>query len=401
MKPAGPFVANLLLFVRALRAAGLAVTHGQAREFSRALEWVNIGSREQVFHTARSLLVHRKEELELFEWVFARFWRSEPSSGRSARGERVSAPGPEETDPPGPRSVSHWTVVAPVADPAELEVEVADRTRTFSNREVLQRKDFSEMSAVELEELRRLILDMRWQASLRTTRRWTADARGARIHLRKVFRNGLSSGGTPLALAWRKRKTKRRPVVLLADISGSMEQYSRIALQFFFGAVHGLGRGDVECFVFGTRLTRITGSLRIRNVDRALQDAASEIVDWSGGTRIGESLGTFNRTWARRTLRRGAVVLIVSDGWERGDISALRREMRHLRHRCHRLIWLNPHAGRSGYEPRVEGVRAVLPYVDDFLPIHNLTSLRALSDLLAQLPARGRPRAALRSATRG
>ena len=144
----------------------------------------------------------------------------------------------------------------------------------------------------------------------------------------------------------------------------------------------------MECFVFGTRLTRITGQLRLRNIDRALTEAAREIVDWSGGTRIGESLAVFNRRWARRVLRRGAVVVIVSDGWERGDAARLGREMRYLHHRCHRLIWLNPHLGQAGYEPLVEGMATALRWVDDFLPVHNLRSLHELSEWLGRLPAR-------------
>ena len=177
-------------------------------------------------------------------------------------------------------------------------------------------------------------------------------------------------------------------MILLADISGSMEKYSRLMLQFFFSAIHSLG--EVECFVFGTRLTRITQQLKLRNVDRALEEASREILDWSGGTRIGESLATFNRRWSRRLLRRGAVVVIVSDGWERGDLEQLGREMRFLHHRCHRLIWLNPHLGQRGYEPRVGGMATALPWVDDFLTVHNLDSLRVLAARIAEVPARGR-----------
>ncbi len=387
---ASPLLANLLLFGRTLRAVGLPVAHSQSLDFARALELVEVGSRDQVFHAARSFLVNRKEELELFELVFDRFWRLWREDSNAGDGRK--APAAPRFDPAGlPRFRNVAYLGASLAAGSgrdDVEIEVRDRTQTFSPEEVFQRKDFSEMSAAELDELRRLIIGMRWRVSLRRTRRWTADSRGTRLHLRRVLRDAVQSGGTPLDLARRRRKTKRRPIILLADISGSMEKYSRIILQFFYGALHGLGAGDVECFVFGTRLTRITSSLRIRNVDRALHDASAEIPDWSGGTRIGESLGAFNRHWARRVLRRGAIVLIVSDGWERGDVRVLQREMRHLQHRCHRLIWLNPHVGRPGYQPLVEGVRAALPFVDDFLPIHNLRSLRALVEVLAEVPER-------------
>ncbi len=384
--PASPFLANILLFGRTLRAVGLPVTHSQSLDFARALELVDVGSRDQVFHAARSFLVNRKEELELFELLFDQFWRFRGT--KADHGEGQKTPAAPRFDPSGPPRFRILSYLGAGSGRTDVEIEVRDRSQTFSSEEVFQYKDFSEMSAAELDELRRLILGMRWRASLRRTRRWKADSRGTRLHLRRVLRDAVQYGGTPLHLARRRRKIKRRPIILLADISGSMEKYSRIILQFFYGALHGLGAGDVECFVFGTRLTRITSSLRIRNVDRALRDASAEILDWSGGTRIGESLGAFNRHWARRVLRRGAVVLIVSDGWERGDVTVLRREMRYLHHRCHRLIWLNPHVGRPGYQPLVEGMVNALPFVDDFLPIHNLNSLRALVEILADIPER-------------
>jgi uncharacterized protein with von Willebrand factor type A (vWA) domain len=383
-----PLLANLLLFGRTLRAAGLPVTHGQSLDFARALELVDVGSRDQVFHAARSLLVNRQEELEMFELLFNRFWRFSNAGAGDPKGRK--SPVASRRDPASHQHFRNASYLAAGSDKRAVEITLRDRAQTFSDDEVFQHKDFSEMSAAELDELRRVILNMHWRASLRRTRRWNADSRGTRLHLRRVMRDAVQSGGTPLRLARRRRKTKRRPIVLLADISGSMEKYSRIILQFFYGALHGFGAGDVECFVFGTRLTRVTASLRIRNVDRALADASAEILDWSGGTRIGESLGVFNRHWARRVLRRGAVVIIVSDGWERGEVTVLRREMRHLHHRCYRLIWLNPHMGQPGYEPLVEGMLGALPFIDDFLPIHNLQSLRSLGDALAEMPMRKR-----------
>jgi uncharacterized protein with von Willebrand factor type A (vWA) domain len=171
--------------------------------------------------------------------------------------------------------------------------------------------------------------------------------------------------------------------VVLADISGSMERYSRLLLQFCYSVTRGLK--EAECFVFGTRLSRITPQLQVKNIDRAIAEAGRAVVDWSGGTRIGESLHTFNRHWGRRVLRRGAIVLLISDGWERGDVSLLKREMRYLQHRCYRLIWLNPLLGQESYQPRVEGMAVALPFIDDFLPIHNLQSLEALGEHLARL----------------
>jgi uncharacterized protein with von Willebrand factor type A (vWA) domain len=234
-----------------------------------------------------------------------------------------------------------------------------------------------------LELIKQFIQDMSWQVILRRTRRGVPDQNGNRIHLRRVLRSTMKYGGVSVDLFWQSRKYKQRPFVLLADISGSMERYARLVLQFFYSVSHKLR--DVECFVFGTRLTRITPQLRLKNIDRAVNEAAYEIVDWSGGTRIGESLQTFNHHWGRRVLRRGAIVIIVSDGWERGDVSILRREMHYLQRRCYRLIWLNPLSGKPTYQPLVEGMAAALPAVDDFLPIHNLQSLIALSEHLSRL----------------
>ncbi len=383
------FLDNLLLFGRALRSAGLRVSLEQILSFARALDWVEIGDREQVFHAARSFLVSRREDLKVFEAVFDRFWRGiaeEPGPQR--------APVAPRHDPERGRRFS-VSYLAALAGPDDPEIDVADRRGTFSAEEVLRRRDFSLLTPEELDEVRRLIRDTRWQVGLRRTRRWIPDRRGPRIHLRRVLRDAAKFGGAPPALRRLAPKVKQRPMVLVADISGSMEKYSRLVLQFFFSATHSLR--EVECFVFATRLTRVTNQLKLRNVDRALDEAAKEIRDWSGGTRIGGSLAAFNREWGRRVLRRGAVVVIVSDGWERGDVETLTREMRHLHRHCHRLIWLNPHLGQPGYQPLVEGMAAALPWIDDFLPIHNLQSLRDLSRHLAELPPRRTGLPALRA----
>ncbi|UCG24575.1 MAG: VWA domain-containing protein [Chloroflexota bacterium] len=374
---------NTLLFTRLLRQAGLSVSTEQCWDFARALILVDIGDRDQVFHAARCLLIKRQDHLRLFETLFNRFWRDH-SAGPPQLGQRHPAA-------PKPRTrQTQFSIVAYMADkarPADQEVEVTDRSGTFSSVEVLQRREFSEMTPEELRAVKQFIQEMRWQMSQRRTRRWTPESSGDKLHLRQAMRSTTKYGGVPLDLFWQSRKVKQRPFVLIADISGSMEKYARLMLQFFYSVSRSFS--DVESFVFGTRLTRITPQLKLNNIDRAVDQAAREIVDWSGGTRIGESLRTFNRFWSRRVLRRGAITIIVSDGWERGDVSELRREMVYLQRRCHRLIWLNPLLGKSTYQPLVEGMAAALPFVDDFLPIHNLQSLAALSKHLAALgPAR-------------
>jgi uncharacterized protein with von Willebrand factor type A (vWA) domain len=273
--------------------------------------------------------------------------------------------------------------MAQKAKAQDPEIEAADKAGSFSGTELLQQKAFSEMTPEELEAVKKLIQVMQWRVSLRQTRRFTPDPGGSQLNLRRVMRSWVKHGGVPLKLAWKTRVVKPRPMVVLADVSGSMEKYTRLLLQFYYSLTHS--RTNVECFVFGTRLTRITPHLRLRNIDRAISEAAGQVLDWAGGTRIGESLHVFNRIWSRRVLRRGAIVLIISDGWERGSVSILQQEMRYLQHRCHRLIWLNPHLGHIKYQPLVEGMAAALPYIDDFLPIHNLQSLQMLNEHLAKL----------------
>jgi uncharacterized protein with von Willebrand factor type A (vWA) domain len=375
---------NILLFTRALQRAGVPVTLGQRLDLLQALGWVRIGERAQVYHTCRSLLVTGREQLGVFDALFARFWRRHNPEAR----RRQTMPRAPRHRPQG----QPFTIVTYMAYKARLAdeaVDVADKALAYSPGELLQRKEFSAMTPEELERVRRLIQRMEWRLGRRVTRRRTPRRRGEALLMRKVVREAARHGGVPLRLPRQERKQKPRPLVIIADISGSMEKYSRLLLQLCYSVARRLSR--VECFVFGTRLTRVTPQLRLRNIDRALEQAAREVVDWGGGTRIGESLRGFNRRWARRVLGRGAVALVVSDGWEHGDPGLLARETRALRRRCHRLIWLNPLAGREGYQPRAAGMAAAVRHIDDFLPVHNLQSLEDLATHLAALgPRRAR-----------
>jgi hypothetical protein len=376
------FLTNLLWFVEALRRAGLTISLTQSIEVCQALSWVDIGRRDQVFYATRGILVKRKDDLRLFETIFNRFWRKvEP--GRPGRGQPAPLAPRQQRNRP---QFDIVTYMAYKARPDDPEIEVADKSGAFSRSEVLQHKEFSAMTPEELETVKQLIQTMRWQVSLRQSRRLVSDPKGPHLHLRRTMAAAAKHGGVPLQLAWQSKKIKQRPLVLIADISGSMEKYARLLLQFFFSLAHSLAA--VESFVFGTRLSRITPQLKLKNIDRAIEAAGREVVDWAGGTRIGESLRTFNQQWSRRVLRRGAIVVIVSDGWERGDVSTLKQEMRYLQHRCHRLIWLNPLLGQKSYRPLVEGMAAALPYIDDFLPAHNLQSLSELAEHLASLGSR-------------
>ena len=370
---------NLLRFGHLLRELGLPVTSTDVGLAARSLELVDLGARREVHAALRAVLARRREHLEIFDRAFALFWtpkvlrpRAEIDLGRLLR--RAT------------RAEQRMMVAAPDApggDVPEEESPWIERRVTWSARERLRRKDWAELDEHEERELRRLLAEELLTLRPRRTRRRVGAVKGAEIDLRASLRRGLPRGGELMDLARRRRKTKRRPLVVLCDISGSMEVYSRLFLQFLYALRTSADR--LEVFAFGTRLTRLTTKLCDRHPARALRAAAETIVDWGGGTRIGESLADFNREWGRRVLGKGAVVLVISDGWDRGDIDRLEHEMARLRRRSRRLIWLNPLLGSPGYEPLTRGIRAVLPWVDDFLPLYNLVSLEQLARHLEEL----------------
>ena len=376
------FLSNLVRFGRTLREAGLPVTASDVADVARALTWVGVDDRRRVFLVTRALLVTRREDLAVFELVFRRFW-SPPLERRDPPVARRRRPGSSGS---GRFTIVHY--MAARAATHSKALDVADRAGSYSDQDLLGTRRFAEMTSEELEAVGRLMAEMRWDVARRSTRRFRSDPRGARIDFRRTLRETGRRGVLPAALPRSRRLERDRPVVLIADVSGSMEKYARLVLQFFHATLQGRDSG--EAFVFASRLTRLTPELRIRNVDRAVAEAAREVSDWAGGTRIGACFASFNRLWARRVLRWGAVVVIVSDGCDRGDEGALVREIRFLRRRCHRLVWLNPYAGHPEYEPAAAGVRAAVAEVDDFVPLNDLVSLRDLSRSLARLPRRRR-----------
>lgn len=371
---------SVVAFSRALRGGGMTVGVDQSESFGRALLLVDATVRRDFYLAARATLVSRREDLPLFDSIFGSFW----SEGRASPGRGQKMPWAPRHDPvPRTAFAAYMAQRARAEDP---DVEVPELAKAASALELLQRKEFAQLTAEELRSIDRALRELHFQPALRVTRRRMPARRGKTIDLRRALRVASRHDGAVLALPKRCRKVKRRPLVVVADISGSMEIYSRILLQF----VHGLTRIHrlTETFVFATRLTCITSQLRIRNVDEALEHAAAAIVDFAGGTRIAESLRAFNRLHARRVLRRGAVLLLVSDGWETGDLGLLDAEMQKLRTLCYRLIWLNPLLGRSTYRPLAVGMSIALQHVDDFLPIHSLQSLQQLAVHLARLPSR-------------
>jgi uncharacterized protein len=377
----GHFLHNLVLFGRVLRNAGLDVTPRQIKELAQALAYVDIGQKRDFYATVRTLLVHRREDLATFNQAFELFWRRRDYDDHGAIMRALGRPAmPERHNQtfraPAPASLDE---LADVPDSGRVEVRTVF---TYSANELLRQKDFAEFTRDELEQAKQLLRAMPWTAGERASRRRTPGGREY-FDTRAVLRRFIHYGGDIVEFQWRQTKYKPRQLVALCDISGSMETYTRVLLHF----LHTMetARQDVEAFVFATRLTRITRLLRVRDVDAALRNVSETVNDWSGGTRIGDALKTFNFVWARRVLRPGAVVLIISDGWDRGEPAVLEREMARLRRSVYRLIWLNPLIGTPDYQPLTQGLQVALPFVDDFLPAHNLASIEALVAHLSEL----------------
>ncbi|GGG25991.1 VWA domain-containing protein [Caldovatus sediminis] len=380
----GHLVSNLLAFVRLLRRAGLPVGAGEAIAAAEALTIVDLADRAQVHGALRAVMVHRREHFELFDQAFTLFWRS-PEAGRQAAALELFEAGKEkERPPPTARRVAEALMAdrpRPPPQEAEPPPPLREATLTVSDRERLQRMDFEAMGAAEIAEAKREIRRLVLPLDERRTRRFRADPSGPGLDLRATIRASLREGGEILALARRRRITRPPPLVALCDISGSMARYAQILLHFLHAVTNE--RDRVHTFLFGTRLTNVTRQLRHRDAEVAFELVAQAVPDWSGGTRIGESLARFNRLWARRVLGQGAVVLLITDGLDREGAKGLAEATDRLRRSCRRLIWLNPLLRYAGFQPKSQGIRAMLPHVDEFRPVHNLESLRALVESLS------------------
>ncbi|MFT3697027.1 MAG: VWA domain-containing protein [Kofleriaceae bacterium] len=368
---------DVISFGRALRDAGVAVGIHQLEAFARALPLIDASDRRALFCAARATLITRHEDLTVFGEEFAKFF-----DGEVERAQKM---------PMAPRhdrmfvKTALGAYMAEKARASDPEVEMPENARAASSLEQLQTKDFAICSADERQAIARMLEQLDLQVAQRRSLRRVPSKRGRELDLAAAVRSSARHAGKLFALPRRQHKWKPRPIVVLADISGSMELYTRIVLQF----LHALSsQHPTEVFVFGTRLTRITPQLALTDLDRALDRAAAEIHDYAGGTRIGECLHAFERAHARRVVRRGAIVLVISDGLETGDAKQLAREVRRLHDRAYRLIWLNPLLGAARYRPVAEGMAAALPYVDDFLPVRDLRSLESLARHLAAIPRR-------------
>ena len=409
---------RLVQFARALHRAGAAVSPSQTATLFEALQYTGVARRDDLYYMARSTLITRHEDAPLFDRLFAQFFgRSllqfsidgQPNAAAAgedgaSHGERTGEVSPEpdrEGEEGSQRSGQPRLPLATEAgrDTSEAkddqspesdeEADAVDRSGSYSGAEVLRRRDFSDLDRDQQRAVLRLMSRLRLHLVPRVTRRTRPAPRGQRFDLRRSVRGSLRTGGEIITWRRRQRSTRPRPVVLLCDVSGSMSIYSRMLLQFLHAARQQFPQ--VEVFVFSTRLTSITRQLRSRQPEAALAAVSEVVHDWAGGTRIGDSLGHFNRHWARRVLGRGAIVLLISDGWDRGDVGQLRQEVAHLQRASYRLFWLNPLLGMPGYRPLTRGLLAALPHVDAFLPAHNLESFDHLADVLATVRGRRSP----------
>jgi uncharacterized protein with von Willebrand factor type A (vWA) domain len=373
-----------------LRRAGLPVGPAETLAAQQAATLIDITDRNQMRTALRGVMVHRHEQQDVFGQAFALFWRN-PEAARDAALAALLQDGHGEPEraKAGSRRAAEAFTPPRSTPPSPQEGPVADAVLTVSERERLQSMDFEAMSAAQIAEakaeIRRLVLPL----DLRPTRRLRADPTGPRVDLRQTLRRSLRDGGEVLQLSRRRRVTRPPPLVVLCDISGSMARYAQILLHFLHAVAND--RDRVQIFLFGTRLSNITRQLRHRDAEVAFEMVGHVVPDWSGGTRIGEALGEFNQRWGRRVLGQGAVVLLVTDGLDRDGAAGLAENMDRLHRSCRRLIWLNPLLRWSGFEPKSQGIRAMLPYVDEFRPVHNLASLRGLVELLSRpAPARGK-----------
>jgi uncharacterized protein with von Willebrand factor type A (vWA) domain len=383
----GRLAENILYFARALRTAGIPVGPGAVLDALEAVQAARIGTREDFYWTLHAVFVKRHEHSILFDQAFRIFFRRRGLLEQllAITMPQIAVPRAQEK-PPLQRIQEALFSGAAERREEKPEIEV-DARLTVSDREVLQKKDFAQMSAAEIaaakEAIRKLVLPL----DERRTRRLTPDRHGHIIDIRRTFRASMKAGGAFIDLKYLGPRTKAPPIVALLDISGSMSQYTRVFLHFLHALTEN--RKHVATFLFGTRLTNVTRALKERDADEALAACTANVADWSGGTRIASSLHAFNKLWGRRVLGEGAIVLMITDGLERDGDDTLAFEIDRLHRSCRRLIWLNPLLRFDRFEAKARGIRTMLPHVDEFRAIHNLDSMTALVAALSRAGARG------------
>jgi uncharacterized protein with von Willebrand factor type A (vWA) domain len=382
----GRLAENILYFARALRAAGIPVGPGAVLDALEALGVAHIGARDDFYWTLHSVFVKRHEHTILFDQAFRIFFRK-----RGYIDKMIASMLPEtqagapKAPPAGAQRIQEalFSGLAREEDKAEVEI---DARLTVSDREVLQTKDFAQMTAAEIAAAKEAISKLTLPLDEVRTRRMAASRRGHLIDIRRTLRASMKAGGAVIDLKYLGPRVKEPPIVALLDISGSMSEYTRLFLHFLHAVTDA--RKRVSTFLFGTRLTNVTRAIRQRDPDEALAACSADVADWSGGTRIASSLHLFNKQWARRVLSQGAVVLLITDGLERDADDTLSFEMDRLHRSCRRLIWLNPLLRFDGFEARAKGVRTMLPHVDELRPIHNLQSMAELVRALSGASAK-------------
>ncbi|HEU0169215.1 MAG TPA: VWA domain-containing protein [Chloroflexota bacterium] len=378
----GNLTGNVVDFGVALRGRGLLVTPTEAIDGLRALESIDLSDRREFYLALRTVMTSNFDDYPVFDEVFGEFWPDlysedefEQGNDELDDGDSMGEGAEGEMGEGGSKSVSQDVDVRAEGEEGE-EADVAG----YSSEEVLASKDFSSFQTEELEEMIRVTLRMARKLATRLSRRTTHAKRGHLIDRRRTVRRNMKYGADILELAFQKKKIKKTKLVLLCDVSGSMDIYSRFLLQFIYALQSNFAK--CESFVFSTQLSRVTEYFRDQDIYEALDTISKEVLDWSGGTRIGQSLATFNEDWASSVLDQRTVVIMLSDGWDTGDADLLEREMATLERRAGRLIWLNPLMANPGYQPLCRGMRTALPYVEVFAPAHNLNSLMELEDYL-------------------
>jgi uncharacterized protein with von Willebrand factor type A (vWA) domain len=370
----GNLLHNLLLFGRLCKGLGMDVNPERLMDAAHALDYVGLARRSDVYHALRAVIVTKQRDIDLFDEAFREFWRR-PSEGYTtldlrSMGEQRHKRKTQFLPPLGSDSDDADEKDKPAVDPTLLAI-----VPTYSEQTALRTKDFAQMTGEELDTAKAIVAQLPHTLGLRRTRRYQP-GKGTLLDARRAFRQNIRYAGEPIEQPTRTRRWKPRPLVLICDISGSMERYTRILLHFAHTLANNLYQ--VESFVYSTSLTHITHPVRQKSVDIALRQVGQHVRDWGGGTKTGDALRAFNYQWARRVLGRGAVVILITDGWDRGDSVMLQVETARLQRSCHRLIWLNPLLGAPEYEPLTRGSQAMLPFVDDFLPVHNLASLEMI-----------------------
>lgn len=386
--PEGRLAENIVYFARALRAAGMPVGPGAVLDALEALNVARAGARDDFYWTLHAVFVKRHEHTILFDQAFKIFFRK-----RGYIEKLIASMIPQTLEPaakspaPGAQRIQEALFSGlneRAKDQSEIEV---DARLTVSDREVLQKKDFAQMTAVEIAAAKDAIARLTLPLDEVRTRRLSQNRRGHLIDIRRTLRASMKAGGAVIDLKYLGPRLREPPIVALLDISGSMSEYTRLFLHFLHAVTDA--RKRVTTFLFGTRLTNVTRAIRQRDPDEALAACSANVADWSGGTRIASSLRIFNKQWARRVLGQGAVVLLITDGLERDADDTLAFEIDRLHRSCKRLIWLNPLLRFHAFEARAKGVQTMLPHVDELRPIHNLDSMKELVRALSGAPAKG------------